>query len=181
MRPTIWKTILWLVVLAAAAPLQATNYTITGSVRTPTGAGAGNDNNVKYIKVIARDQGVLFDTDEGSAYTAANGTFSMTFNFTILLLNANINLYMNILYEGTALDGRFIKVRNEGSSATLLDSNVEGLVRNNLPGGTYNLGILRTTSTAANMRFRSRKIGWADCSRDGNRCSVRPSIAMLAS
>jgi hypothetical protein len=146
-------TILCLAALAAiAAPLQATSYTITGAVKTLTGPNFGNDNVVKYIKVIARDQGVLFDTDEGSAYADANGAFSMTFNFTIALLDANINLYMNILYEGTALDGHFVKVRVAGGDgSTILDSNVEGFVHTNLAGGTHNLGILRTASVAANI------------------------------
>jgi len=168
MRKQLAKMILC--VAAVAVPLQATNYTITGRVKTLTGPNSGNDVAVKYIKVIARDQGVLFDTDEGSAYAAADGSFTMTFNFTILRANANINLYMNILYEGTALDGHFVKVRNEGSTNTILDSNVESFVHTNLAGGTHALGILRTQSTSANiithhsdaLRFaRSMYAGWA--------------------
>ena len=171
MNGRIGNTILCLgALLMAALPLGATSYTLTGQVKTLTGPNSGNNQPVKYIKVIARDQGVLFDTDEGSAYAAADGTFSMTFNFTILLADANINLYMNILYEGTALDGHFVKVRMEGNTDTILDSNVEAFVHTNLAGGTHALGILRAQNTAANiithhgdaLRFaRSMYAGWA--------------------
>ena len=149
----IIRNAIWYVAAMAAisVPLQATNYTITGAVKTPTGPNFGNDNIVKYIKVIARDQGVLFDTDEGSAYADGTGAFSMSFNFTILGVDANINLYMNILYEGTALDGHFVQVRTVGGTSTILDSNVEGFVHTNLPGGAHNLGILRTASVSANI------------------------------
>ncbi|MEO8368071.1 MAG: hypothetical protein ABI806_02570 [Candidatus Solibacter sp.] len=169
MNTRLGTLVLWAAAVAAlASPLQATgSYTITGRIKTLTGANSGNDQTVKYIKVIARDQGVLFDTDEGSAYAANDGTFTMTFFF---LLPGGPNLYMNILYEGTALDGHFIKVRNEGSTATILDVNVEAFVHPQLAAGTHNLGILRTFNTSANiithhgdaLRFaRSMYAGWA--------------------
>ena len=68
-----------MVFLASAAPLFGEAYTITGRIKTPTGLNAAANNvNVKYIKVIARNSGILFDTDIGTDYSAADGTFSIT-------------------------------------------------------------------------------------------------------
>lgn len=146
-----WCCILiaFLVVLCFSSAEEAASYTVTGTIKTPTGGNAtANDVPVKWIKVIVMDEDILFDDIEGTGHTAADGTFSIL--FTDIFEAPDI--FINVEYVGTAVDGRFIEVRTaHADSSPIMDVNIEGNIHNNIPAGTLALGTLRVLSTRVNI------------------------------
>ena len=98
---------------------------------------------------MIRNSGLILDTTKATVYTAANGTFSASF----IDLLENPNIYVNVEYVGTAIDGHLIKLTDDAATPSPLpvDTNIEGVIHNNVPAGTLALGVLRTTNTAANI------------------------------
>jgi len=147
MKITHWTILLALLVFAPVA--MADSYTATGTIRTPTGPNAlANNVPVSWIKVIVMDEDVVFDDEAGSQHTTSTGTFSITWTDII----EAPDVFINVEYLGTAVDGRFIEVRlAQGDSDWILDENIEGTVHNDIPPGILALGNLNLFSTRANI------------------------------
>lgn len=152
--------------MAALAPLlffsastaQQNTYTVTGTIKTPLGSNAqANDVIVKHIKVIVMDDNFVDDQALGSGHTDANGNFSIQFaapTGTFVESNVAPDIYINVEYVGTAVDNKFILVRDEGTLdffLTQIDEDIENNVHQNQAPGTLNLGTLRVKSTTANL------------------------------
>jgi hypothetical protein len=128
--------------------LVKVRFIIQGKVKTYVGGNVlANDTVVKYIRVIVISLELVgIDRELGRAYTDANGDFSISFadNTTPL------DIYINIEYVGTAVDGKFIEVRRDNTDAApMKDVNVAASV--NVNPGRLNLGTIRVTSTRANI------------------------------
>jgi hypothetical protein len=147
MRHGTW--ILLLAMLGSVPAAMAANYTVTGTIRTPTGPNALSHNvPVKWIKVIAMDEDVLFDDEVGSQHTTGAGTFSISWSDII----ENPDVFINVEYLGTGVDGRFIEVRlAQADSDWIMDENIEAKVNNDIPPGTLALGNLNLFSSRANI------------------------------
>ncbi|MBI5192338.1 MAG: hypothetical protein HZA08_02720 [Nitrospirae bacterium] len=150
MKKVIHILIIVLTIISFGVAAHAATYTVTGTIKTPQlGLNATADNiPVKYIKVIVMDEDTLFDDTEGSGHTAADGTFSITFTDNV----EAPDVYINVEYTGTAVDGHFIEVRTDHTDANpIKDENIEGIVHNDIAAGTLDLGVLRVVGYRANI------------------------------
>lgn len=127
----------------------ASSYTVTGILRTVQGGNSlANDVPASFIKVVVMDSDVIFDDIMGTGFTSMIGEFSISFTNT----NEAPDIYINVEHVGTAVSGRFIEVRaSAGDSSPITQTNVEGVVHNNIPKGTWGLGTVRLSGTQANI------------------------------
>lgn len=149
MKKVIYILIIVLTMISFGVVAEAATYTINGTIKTPTGTNAtAHDVPVKYIKVIVMDEDALFDDTEGSGHTATDGTFSITFSDIV----EAPDVYINVEYVGTAVDGRFIEVRVDNTDPDpVKDENIEGVVHLDIASGTLDLGDLRVFSYRPNI------------------------------
>lgn len=149
MKKTIYILLIIAVTVLSYVTAHAASYTINGDLWTPIGLNATAHNvPVKYIKVIVMDEDTLIDDTEGSGHTAVDGTFSITFSDII----EAPDVYINVEYVGTAVDGRFIEVREDHTDPNpVKDENIEGVVHLDIAPGTLNLGSLWVFSLRSNI------------------------------
>ncbi len=140
-------TIAAMLVVSTAA--TAASYTVTGILHTAQGGNSlANDVPARFIKVIVMDEDIIFDDVMGTGFTGMIGEFSVSFTNTI----EAPDIYINVEHVGTAVSGRFIQVRaSHSDSDPIIENNVEGVVHNNIPEGTWGLGTLRLGGTQANI------------------------------
>ncbi len=139
----------FLAVMHLVTPAAADSYTVTGTVLTPVGGNAlANNVPVKWIKVLAMDEDVVFDDEVGTDHTNAAGLFSIAWTDNI----EDPDVFINIDYLGQAVDSRFIEVRAaHNDSDRIFDENIEGVVHDDIAPGTLALGTLNLFNTRANI------------------------------
>ncbi|MFQ5499578.1 MAG: hypothetical protein ACE5FH_07890 [Candidatus Zixiibacteriota bacterium] len=128
---------------------EAQVYTVTGKIQTFGGTDTASSNQpVRHIRVIVMDEDIGFDDVEKTVYTNAAGDFSATF---VDFFEAP-DIYINLDYYGSAVSGREVEVRFSNSdSDPIHDENIEGVVHDDIPGGTTALGTLRCSTKRANI------------------------------
>lgn len=131
-----------------AVPDTVINYTVTGKILTPTGGNASANNvPVQFIRVIVMDQEPGPDQELGRGYTNAAGDFSIAVSD-----NEPADIFVDVEYVGDAIDGRQVEVRRADTDANpIKDTNVEGTVHVDAPGGVLALDSLHVASTRANI------------------------------